>query len=63
VVGKFLLIVVEESRKYGKIYGQLNSIFLTNIPKMDKPPSFDSYETISLCNSLYNIISKFIARG
>ena len=57
-----LLSVVEESRKAGFIHGPLNTTFIALIPKVDKPANFEDYRPISLCNCLYKIISKVIAK-
>ena len=60
--GEELLSVVEESRKAGFIHGPLNSTFTALIPKKDKPTSFEDFRPISLCNCIYKIIAKVIAR-
>ena len=39
----------------------LNSTFLAPIPKKDKPTTFVDFRPISLCNLIYNLISKIIA--
>jgi hypothetical protein len=61
LVGEDLLQMVEESRLLGKIVGGLNSTFLTLIPKVIKPKTFEDFRPISLCNLCYNLISKIIA--
>jgi len=62
LLGEDLLKVVEESRRAGLIHGPINSMFIALIPKVDKPSTFDDFKPISLCNCLYKIISKVIAR-
>ena len=46
----------------GLVSGALNSTFITLIPKRSKPTSFDDFRPISLCNFIYKIISKIIAK-
>jgi len=60
LVGKYLLAMVEETRRLGAIAGGLNSTFLTLIPKENNPTSFDEFRPISLCNLCYKVISKII---
>ena len=48
------------TRVSGCIPPSLNSIFLTLIPKKEKPSSFVDFRFISLCNLLYKLISKVI---
>jgi hypothetical protein len=60
LVGEDLLEMVEESRLKGFIPGDLNSTFITLIPKVNKPQNFGEYRPISLCNLSYKIISKII---
>jgi hypothetical protein len=61
LVGNELLEVVEESRRLGKVSGELNATFIALIPKSDKPDSFDGFRPIALCNLVYKIITKIIA--
>ena len=62
LIGKDLLMVVEESRREGFIHAPLNSMFIDLIPKKDNPGKFEDFKPISLCNCLYKIISKIIAK-
>lgn len=62
LLGEDLLEVVEKSRKSRVIHAPINSTFIALIPKVEKPEAFDDFRTISLCNCLYNIISKVISR-
>jgi len=56
--GKDLLMVVEEYRLYSKVLGAFNSTFLAMIPKKYVPKYFEYFRPISLCNGVYNVISK-----
>ena len=43
-----------------KISNYLNSTNIVLIPKVQSPESISSYRSISLCNSVYKIITKII---
>ena len=60
LMGRDLLQDVEYSRKSGRIAPSLNSTFLALIHKKDKPTTFVDFRPISLCNLIYNLISKII---
>ena len=62
LVGKDLLLVVEEFRSSDKVLRKINSTFLTSIPKKDVLEAYGYFRTISLCNVVYKIISKTTAR-
>lgn len=62
LIGRDLLKVVEESKLEGHIHTPLNSTFIALIPKTGYPLTFEEYIPISLCNCLYKIISKVIAK-
>jgi hypothetical protein len=62
LLGKDLLAVVEESRIIGRMHAPFNSTFISLIPKSDKPKSFDDFKPISLCNFIYKITTKVIAK-
>jgi hypothetical protein len=57
-----LLRVVEFSRSTIQTLATFNSTFIALIPNIDNPSRFKSFITISLCNNIYKIISKIIAR-
>jgi hypothetical protein len=40
----------------------LNATFIALIPKSDDPTSMEDFQPISLCNCIYKVVSKFIAR-
>lgn len=60
-LGGKLLVVVEESRTRGFILKEFNSTLVALIPKKDKPMGFEEFCSISLCNTIYKIISKVAA--
>jgi hypothetical protein len=62
ILGKDLLSVVEENRREGHMHAPLNSTFIALIPKNDNPQGLDEFRPISLCNCIYKIIAKVIAR-
>jgi hypothetical protein len=61
IMGLDLLKAMEESRITGYIPRALNATFLTLIPKVRKPSSFNDFRPIALCNFTYKVISKIIA--
>ena len=61
VLGEDLLRVIDLSWISGKIPAVFNSTFLTLIPKIDHPLSFEDFRPISLCNFVYKIIGKIIS--
>jgi hypothetical protein len=54
--------LVEESRSSGKFLPTLNATFLTLIPKEERVTNLRNFKPITLCNMIYKIISKVIAR-
>ena len=62
LIGKDLLMVVEESRRECFIHAPLNSTFIALTPKKENQGKFEDFTTISLCNCLYKIISKIITK-
>lgn len=54
--------VVEEFRVGGKMLASFNTTFIALIPKNENPSSFKDFRPISLCNCIYKIVAKVIAR-
>ena len=61
LLGKELVEEIEESRVAGLIPDNLNSTYLTLIPKVYIPSSFVEYRSIALSNLFYKLITKIIA--
>jgi len=60
IIKNDLLNAVEECRILGNMYEAINSILICLIPKFDSPSSFNDFQPISLCNTLYKIVIKII---
>jgi len=60
VVNQDIYDIVEESRHSTSIIKYLNSTFITLIPKENEARTLDYFRPITLCNVVYNIISKVI---
>jgi hypothetical protein len=61
ILGKDLVDMVEEIRKFGNTSGEINSTFISLILKSGRPESFKDFRPISLCNLIYKLNSKIIA--
>lgn len=61
-MGHNILEILEDVRTRGKIIGAINSTFLALILRSSSPKKFQVYKPISLCNILYKLICKVIAR-
>jgi hypothetical protein len=61
-IGKYLLAMVEESRRTCHIYAPFNSTFIALIPKAINPSYFDDFCPIFLYNCIYKIVVKVIAK-
>jgi hypothetical protein len=62
LLGQDILNLVEEIGITGQIPLSLNSTFIALILKKDNPDTLDNFRPISLCNCIYKIVSKIIAR-
>lgn len=61
IIEKYLLKMVQKSQNIQKIGGSTNSVFLALIPKEKGANNFNRFQTISLCNRGYKLITKIIA--
>ena len=50
-----------ESRQGGFILKDFNNTFISLVPKKENPATFEDFKPISLCNTMYKIISKVMA--
>lgn len=62
VVGMDITTMVQNFFTYGFILKEMNSTFISLIPKIDKPRTPSHFRLISLCNTTYKIISKLLAQ-
>ena len=62
LLGDDILKVVENTRLSGRIPAYFNSTFIALIPKVDNPKTLHDLKLISLCNCIYKVILKIIAR-
>ena len=51
---------IKEIFRHGVVPSYLNETFIALIPKCQNPESLSNYRPISLCNSIYKVISKII---
>jgi hypothetical protein len=56
-----LLRIIKAFQQKSKVRGSVSSTFLALIPKEANLGSFDRFSPISLCNTLYKILSKLMA--
>ena len=54
--------MIEESKRSNHIHPPLNTTFISLIPKIDIPQSFEDFRPISLCNVIYKVIAKIITK-
>lgn len=62
ILGQDILYVVEDTRASGSIPASFNSTFIAFIPKSDNPSSLNEFRPISVCNCIYKIVAKIIAK-
>lgn len=60
LLGDEMVRLVEEAHITGRISGGINATFISLIPKVTEPSSFQDYRPISLYNLLYKLFSKVI---
>lgn len=60
-IKKDLVRIIKNTFKKNKVGENTKASHLALIPKEPTPISFDRYRPISLCNSSYKIITKFLA--
>lgn len=53
--------IIEESRKDQRMHPNFNSTFISLMPKVDSPKSFEDFRHILQCNVIYKVITKIIA--
>ena len=61
-MGGDLLRVVEDTRISRRIPASFNSTFIALIPKVDNPVTLNDFRPISLCNYIYKVVTKVIAK-
>jgi len=62
-IWKCILKVVEESGHInGVMPSPLNDAFISLIPKKDGPQYFEDFHPISLCNSIYKVVTNIIRK-
>ena len=59
-MGKSVCKEVKAIFKDGLVLDHLNDMLVTLIPKCKSPESLTNYRLISLCNSVYKIVSKIL---
>ena len=62
IMGHDKLLAVEDCITKENIYEGLYSTYIALIPKVNKHNSFSDFRPISLCNFIYKVISKIIAK-
>ncbi|XP_026378732.1 uncharacterized protein LOC113273187 [Papaver somniferum] len=60
LVGDDIVKMVQHFFLSGHILKEMNSTFISQIPKIESPTSLSHFRPISLCNTTYKIISKLL---
>jgi hypothetical protein len=60
VVGQSVIKAVQNFFVSGKMLKEVNNSFIVLIPKIQNPSTINHFRPISLCNTIYKIISKLI---
>jgi hypothetical protein len=61
IISQDLIEAISSFFTRGHILTEINRIFITLIPKSDKTAKVNQFRPISLCNTIYKIISKILA--
>ncbi|XP_057246695.1 uncharacterized protein LOC130589452 [Beta vulgaris subsp. vulgaris] len=62
LVGNSVIRAVQAFFHSGKLLKEVNHTFLALIPKIDNPTSANHFKPISLCSTIYKVISKVLTR-
>jgi hypothetical protein len=62
MIGTEVWEILEDSRATGQVLQALNATFITLIPKYGQAHQSTLYRPIALCNVIYKILTKVIAR-
>ncbi|KAK1314810.1 hypothetical protein QJS10_CPA01g01582 [Acorus calamus] len=61
IVKEEVILAVQSFFRDGKLLKQLNTTFISLIPKSQNADSLEQYRPISLCNTIYKLITKIMA--
>lgn len=62
IIGNDLVVLVQQAFRDCYILEEINKTYITSIPKKDVVETLMDYRPISLCNAMYKMITKIIAR-
>jgi len=60
-IGDEIVDALEGVRNSGSLLKEVNNTFLSLIPKKEKPENLGDLQPISLCNTIYKILTKTLA--